>query len=107
MNPDERVEDYNRGVRAGMEHANPAPETERRLSALEEAMKNADTYHKNMIVFMAKFEGLPDVVSELSRAVTALTITAESNKSVRNIVYGAVALVLTAVGVAGTALVIK
>jgi len=82
-------------------------ETERRLASLEDAMKNADTYHKSMIAFMARFESLPDVVSDLARAVTALTISAESNKPVKTIVYSGAGLILVGVVGAILALVIK
>ncbi len=61
MDEDKQMKIYNEGFMAGMEHAKPSPQTEARLTALENAVEK----------FIKKFEKIPETLTAIQKDIEA------------------------------------
>jgi len=105
--PDACTAIYNQGVIEGLSHSKPSPETQRRLDAIERKMEEHSKVHTEVLVTLATLKDMPKALERVTESLEYLSIKMTELTPTKNIVYGAVALILTVIGGAILALVVK
>lgn len=105
--PDACTAIYNQGVIEGLSHAKPSPETQRRLEAMERKMEEHSKVHTEVLVTLATLKDMPQALEKVTETLNTLSTKVTELSPTKNIVYGAVALILTVMGTAILALVVK